>query len=832
MLNDPATSGDAAAASLDHWKPLFGATLARAAQTLIDNGAVSQLRVLQNGRIITGLVDNVQRVYVQVHSSGTPRVDGECGCNASSPCVHVAALVMAASTISRESPAARPIGTVTPPRPDEGGAAPGASTQKLLYSIQAAGATGPCQLTVWVSHAAPDPAAHTPRRAQPFAARPAAGTRDYPRYVDPQDRQILSALTAEQTNSPWPLSGSLGFALLQRVVATGRAHWGATPESSATSGILLRPGPARPQTFAWLGLPNGDQQLEAVTAATLDLLLALDPPVYIDRVSGACGPLEFPYSLELLRRHWQRAAIPPQSVREVNAQLAGRTGARGTAGTEPFPRLHDFALRERPLDTLTGRLALTADPRAILQFVYNGNAVDGDVLGAHPAVRRLEGSTVHEIPRDLDKETRLRAELKGVLPETPRDGEAWLGFMMQGVPALQALGWELVVDANFPYRLATADAWYADLQRTHSTKRSHEWFDLRLGVTVDGQPVNLLPALMRYLHGALGGETAGQHDALSLLTGGNLLIRLEDGRYLPVAIARIQRIADTLVELYDHDGLNKQEALTLPAAQAGRLAQLTFESAAPPATSDPALTLNSDDPALLTLVDAVKSFSGILPLAAPLHFHATLRPYQQEGLGWLQFLRRTGLGGILADDMGLGKTVQTLAHLLIEKREGRLRKPSLIVAPVSVLGNWQQEIRRFVPELHVVTLHGAKRKGLFAGVKQADVILIGYPLLVIDSELLLPQEFYFVILDEAQTIKNPQAKVSQIARTLRADHRLCLTGTPMENHLGELWSLSISCSRAYWAIDKPFIATIEPPSRMAAIPSAPLRSAAACSPFC
>src|SRR6185437_3238145 len=293
--------------------------------------------------------------------------------------------------------------------------------------------------------------------------------------------------------------------------------------------------------------------------------------------------------------------------------------------------------------------------------------------------------------------------------------------------------------------------------------------------------VNLLPALIQYLQGATGRETAGQHDALSLLTGEHLAVRLEDGRFLPVPLARIHRIADALVELRDRDSLNEHEALRLRATQAGRLAQFALEPNAP--------ALRSDDPKLLNLIEAVKGSSSIQPLAAPAHFQATLRPYQEDGLGWLQFLRRHGLGGILADDMGLGKTVQTLAHLVIEKQQGRLHKPSLIVAPVSVLGNWQQEIRRLAPELGSLILHGAKRKESFAAIDSADVILLGYPLLLLDSEILLEREFYFVILDEAQTIKNPQAKVSQVARALRAEHRLCLTGTPMENHLGELWSL-------------------------------------------
>lgn len=288
--------------------------------------------------------------------------------------------------------------------------------------------------------------------------------------------------------------------------------------------------------------------------------------------------------------------------------------------------------------------------------------------------------------------------------------------------------------------------------------------------------MNLLPALVDYLQGALGNGEAGCRRV-----GEQLLVLLADGRYLPVPIDRIRRIADTLVELFDHDALDQRRALSLPVAQASRLAQLTAESQPP--------ELRSADAALLASVAELRSFCAIEPLSAPARFAATLRPYQQEGLGWLQFLRRCRLGGILADDMGLGKTVQTLAHLATEKEQGRLNKPSLIVAPVSVIGNWQREIRQLAPQLKQLTLHGARRKELFSSIRHADIVITAYPLLQLDCEVLTAHEFYLVVMDEAQMIKNPRAKVSQVARSLRAEHRLCLTGTPMENHLGELWSL-------------------------------------------
>jgi superfamily II DNA or RNA helicase len=777
-------SPDAAAAPLAQLQRIFDTPLHRAAQQLIDLGGVSDVRVLQNGRVVTGIAGDRQRVYVQYQRAGALTIEGECSCGERSPCVHVAAVVMTAARISgapamdnRRTDKHPNTGKDASPRPQESALQPSAPLrQSLCYLIEPDDVRG-FQLSAWVTQTSAV-SGHIQPGACPFAPRIPDGSKDYPRYVDARDREILDALTARHFDGPWDLTGAAGFDVLQRALATGRAFW------RSLQGRALRGAGARGVLFAWEALPNGDQRLSCETPEALDFLLELEPAVYIDTASGNCGTLALPYSVDLLRQYWNRPAIDPAQASALNANLACEPRADG------FPRPREMSVQDQALSSLRPRLVLTAAPAATLHFIYNGMAVDsGSLRTEDPAVRRRDGDVVYQITRDSELERQLHAQLDRFLTGAARGGEAWLAFMMNGIPALRALGWQITVDPEFPYRVAAADDWYADLQTIRPTRanyprgarQSREWFDLRLGVMVDGHAVNLLPALVHYLQGATGRETAGQHDALSLLTSEHLAVRLEDGRYLPVPLARIQRIADTLVELCDQDGLNEHEALRLPATQAGRLAQLVLEPNAP--------ALQSDDPTLLSLIDAVKGFSSIEPLAAPAHFQATLRPYQEDGLGWLQFLRRHGLGGILADDMGLGKTVQTLAHLVIEKQQNRLHKPSLIVAPVSVLGNWQQEIRRFAPQLELLILHGAKRKESFAAIDSADVIIIGYPLLLLDSEMLLEREFCFVILDEAQTIKNPQAKVSQVARALRAEHRLCLTGTPMENHLGELWSL-------------------------------------------
>ena len=192
------------------------------------------------------------------------------------------------------------------------------------------------------------------------------------------------------------------------------------------------------------------------------------------------------------------------------------------------------------------------------------------------------------------------------------------------------------------------------------------------------------------------------------------------------------------------------------------------------------------------LREVVRQLSGHAELpevAVPGSVQATLRPYQQQGLNWLQFLRASGLDGILADDMGLGKTLQTLAHIQVEKDAGRLTQPALVIAPVSLMGNWQREAARFCPQLRSLVLHGKDRHEVAASMHEYDLVIAPYSLLQRDRERWLQARWHLVVLDEAQNIKNASTHAAQVVGQLQTRHRLCLSGTPMENHLGELWSL-------------------------------------------
>ena len=266
---------------------------------------------------------------------------------------------------------------------------------------------------------------------------------------------------------------------------------------------------------------------------------------------------------------------------------------------------------------------------------------------------------------------------------------------------------------------------------------------------------------------------------------------------LRIGAARIKPLVRALVDLFDRPDHDWR----LSRLDAARLADLDLPG--------------RGREQVAAIAARLRDAERIRAVAAPAGFRAELRPYQLEGLAWLQHLVRHDLAGILADDMGLGKTAQTLAHLLTEKQAGRLDVPALVVLPTSLVFNWQAEAERFAPDLKVLNLHGADRHARFeeldAGDGNVDIALTTYPLLWRDAELLQAREWSLLILDEAQTVKNAASKGAQVIRQLKARHRLGLTGTPLENHLGELWAQFDFLLPGFLGSHKDFTATWRTP---------------------
>ncbi len=341
----------------------------------------------------------------------------------------------------------------------------------------------------------------------------------------------------------------------------------------------------------------------------------------------------------------------------------------------------------------------------------------------------------------------------------------WHQFRGEMVAKLEGLGWQVVVSDNVGHRVHEADPakWESSLDPGDGG-----WFSLSVGFDVGGQRYDLLPILAGLLENDFLEETLDRPD------NGHIYAPLPDGDALKLPIGRVRKILNHLSALIDPKFPDKARLHALDAASLAGLGGLGIDT----------------PPHLAELASKLKDFSGIDPVPTATGLQATLRDYQLAGFHWMQFLARHGLHGILADDMGLGKTLQTLAHILTEKQSGHSRGlPTLVIAPTSVVPNWRAEALKFTPGLRVLVLNGPDRKKYYRSIPHADIVLTSFALLQRDIDKLAAVPFHLVVLDEAQYIKNPRSKMAQAACKLDARNRLCLSGTPIENHLGELWSL-------------------------------------------
>ena len=356
---------------------------------------------------------------------------------------------------------------------------------------------------------------------------------------------------------------------------------------------------------------------------------------------------------------------------------------------------------------------------------------------------------------------------------------AWAGFLANQRRPIEELGAQIDIDDSFKLELVEANDYYGELSdRSDDGEEGIDWLDFDYGIRLGREKVNILPGLVEYLASRPLNFSLSQLGDMP--DGSKVAVKVQGSdRYAAIPAKRLHSVLEILAELLgDVHTLNRAT---------GQL-KIHRLSAAQIARPDRRLVDSAPDHLLETAAE-IESLRPRVAVAAPAGFLAQLRPYQQDGFEWLQFLREQQLGGILADDMGLGKTIQTLCHLHHEKQSGRADLPCLIIAPKSVVPNWEKEARKFAPSLSVLTLEGPRRKRYYPVIQHADLVVTSYPVLLRDAEELLAQEFHYVVLDEAHTIKNSSSQVTRVAYQLNARNRLALSGTPIENHLGELWSL-------------------------------------------
>ncbi len=642
-------------------------------------------------------------------------------------------------------------------------------------------------------------------------------------YIGKEDKEIAGLFIEKQTDnsngsSAFPKDDKVAEFLLHRIISTGRCLWAKEnsilgANSAPDNGKALSLSPAKPGKVIWKEYDDGRQELISIVhkASALQTFF-LSRWYYIDTHEHSIGLLNLDLPDQLLKNLASKR-VDPEEATAIYIELS--KSRRKLAIPLPKANISTELIHKRPKPVLT----LVTQKRdhsswlfsrsfyghlqditiAMLSFDYDGITFNEKINEHHQLIDnklkivRRHKTAEYEFSAELSKESGLimapfssamadrniipfiyvgsKDEENGDEYDDEDPVQKWMTFSHQVIPKLKEKGWQIDFDPSFKYIVVDADEeWESDV-----TSGGSWWFSLKLGITVDGKKMSLFPILSAVL-ASLPGKERNQIEKLNY--DGYFYAPLPDGRKLALPFDRVRVVVQVLIELFDRSLINQDGSINISAPQACALLDSEVLSNL--------RWLGAE--ALKEIASKLKAFQGLEIIKEPAQFKGELRDYQRVGLGWLQFLAKYNLGGILADDMGLGKTAQTIAHILKEKTSKSLSSPALIICPTSIVRNWEAEARRFAPKLKTLCLHGSQRFAYFKNIDKSDMVITTYPLLLKDYSQLSSINWRIIVLDEAQAIKNPDSKVGILSSTLKADHRICLTGTPVQNHLGDLWS--------------------------------------------
>ena len=668
--------------------------------------------------------------------------DSRCSCRLPG-CVHLAAACWAALD---RFPALRRVDqksfleTLTSPAEER---------KKLIFGVEPGVQPDACFVTLtYVGERSGSMEPALPRRV---AADPLAG--ETARAI----ANLLGAGDASRVGVPPPSVPPL----IKLLIRSGAARWHAT-------GKTLIDGEER--AFD----PNFPPKLPAKSA----IVVGDTGPWYVDAATGQVGrvkprltPAARPAPITPRVRDTRPTRARPVSVIATESELA--------IVTRPVTPVLRLKRLQCPDDF--GRLAKVE--ALMLDFDYGGVMTDGD--DERQFVRIAGAGGPNFVKRDAETETAAAETLRqdGFIQmrvmdgksakgrrvyvfRGPEAGERWHRFVTERVPALQSLGFRSLIEGDFGPRIVehvgNVDVRVAD-------EASGE-FSLDFGIEIDGVRQPLLPILSHLL--ARGGMAAAQ------VVGDDLITTLEDGRVVKLPAERIRRMLAIMGDLIEAAGARPDGTLLLAKTEAPTVLEL----------EDLIAMRWQNAGAISAYAERFRTEHAAPHALVPKTFKAELRPYQQHGVDWLQDLIAHGLGAFLADDMGLGKTAQTIAHITIEHAAGRLNDPALVVVPTSLITNWTAELTRFAPHLRVAVLHGLDRHKRRERLDGVHVVITTYTVLARDVAAMRELRWHLVVLDEAQAIKSPEAKATRAVCQLEATQRICLSGTPIENNLEELWS--------------------------------------------
>jgi len=590
----------------------------------------------------------------------------------------------------------------------------------------------------------------------------------YPKYdyLSEKDRTIMAmigALMGESWTYSISFKGELGAQIVKMIVETGNAFYADSKVPLTISDITITP------TFHWHR--DSDNRYILKSNIKRETLIATTPAFMIDtdtntlhRIEGdidsqmllhllKAPPIEREYLSIFMKKSFDKLPTLPISL--PSELIEGKE-----IDTPPKAKLFIYPDLEE-----------SSSYRVSLRYLYEEYEID---IYPQKEVEYLKkDDSILLIKRDLDKEQEYIDRLKefgfihkenndfiSTLPKESQSGiEQWRVFLESGINELRDEGW-IVEESKWSFEQDIL------LDVESSKSDTDNWFELSFNVKFADRELPLLPLVTGLLK-----EFDSVEEIPSML---NLYIG--DGQFIRVDSQKVIPILNTLFELYDG---SSSDSIKIKPYNAHLIAGL-----------DEISSVQWRGPKdIAILAKQMRDFRGIEPLEPSPNLKAELREYQQRGVSWLGFLHRFRFGGILADDMGLGKTLQTLAFLQRLKYDKKLDRPVLIVMPTSLLGNWKSEIEKFTPDLSYISLYGLQRDEIYEEIENRDIVFTTYQIAQRDSKRISQIEFSYIILDEAQKIKNPRTKITKAVKSFKSQYKLALTGTPMENHLGELWSI-------------------------------------------
>ncbi|PXV55970.1 Helicase conserved C-terminal domain-containing protein [Dyella jiangningensis] len=731
---------------------------------------------------------------------GEPQLASQCSCG-TAPCAHAAALLLRLQQLldwpRAMSPVERwqqslPLYQAPPSAPVMGETAAAWHPACLLDTVAepdgqwlcarlvlVPGTDGMDQPQRWIGAESAKARPHLSRQVTMWLAQLALGRR-----------------LAGRPSDGYLLQGHSGAALLLEWLEAGICRHASTLQP-LTAGLLRRP------PWHWRVDEDGTIALKLVTDDGEAVIpLSLDSLHYLDEGSHQIGQLDLDAITWAMVRDMPVVTLDEREpLREAWPPHACLAAVPPPPPTPP----------SRPLDAPMRPVVVIGASRHAQRghYVFHLQALADYASRRLPLVKeawrttwnRLEGAALVSIHRDIDAEHRAReallaaglATLATILPSARRElsplpvAEAWAHrewhegdadtfvALETHLQNLRRDGFAIEYAPDLPFAiLGEAPRFHATLAPDEGTA----WTQFELAATLDsGEEIDVLPLVLA----GLAGRQFPLLPATDEPPDAHWLAPLGPGRWLPLRLDWLRSWLHPLMECLRHPGqLAGHRALALSRTQAMAVSDALDRQGVALA--------GARAEAIGGMLAALRDAMALPAPPLPASFRGNLRSYQRDGLKWLQALRTQGLGGVLADDMGLGKTVQIIAHLLLEADAGRLTAPALIVAPTSLVFNWLDEITRFAPSLRHLNYTGPSRTDRLPDLPGTQVVVTSYALLANDIDALAAQDFSVLVLDEAQWIKNPRTRTARAVRRLRAPHRLAVTGTPLENHLGELWA--------------------------------------------